>query len=89
MPPTGADMARFMIAHLQNGEYRGHDPQPETAELMHSRSQPAVLGLHGMALGFYEETANGHRVIGHGGDTAVSTATCTCSSTTTSACSSR
>ena len=25
--------------------------------------------MHAMALGFYEETRNGHRIIGHGGDT--------------------
>src|SRR5437667_10254617 len=25
--------------------------------------------MNGMALGFYEETTNGHRIIGHAGDT--------------------
>jgi len=67
---AASDMARFMIAHLQDGRYG--DAQilrPDTARLMHSR----LLGLdpetNGMAYGFYEESRNGHRIIGHGGDT--------------------
>ena len=67
---SGLDMARFMLAHLQDGRYE--DAQilrPETARLMHSRQFGADPRLHGMCLGFYEETRNGHRIIGHGGDT--------------------
>jgi len=63
---TGEDMARFMIAHLQNG--RGI-LQPRTAQLMHSRTNQSIPGLNGMALGFYEHNVNGRRVIAHGGDT--------------------
>ena len=37
--------------------------------MMHSRQFGAVPELNGMALGFYEETRNGHRIIGHAGDT--------------------
>jgi len=68
---SAMDMTHFMIAHLQNGEYNGaRILRPETAQLMHSRQtfawQPA---MNAMCLGFYEETRNGHRIIGHGGDT--------------------
>ena len=67
---TGADMQRFMIAHLQDGRYAGTQIlRPETAQLMHSRQFSNLPDLNGMALGFYEETRNGHRVIGHAGDT--------------------
>ena len=63
-------MTHFMIAHLQNGEYNGaRILKPETAELMHSRQFGANPATLGMCLGFYEETRNGHRIIGHGGDT--------------------
>jgi len=43
--------------------------KPETAKLMHTRQFGADPRLNGMALGFYEESRNGHRIIGHGGDT--------------------
>src|SRR5579871_2552993 len=67
---TAADMARFMIAHLQDGRYENVQIlQPETARLMHSAQFSAVPPLNSMALGFYEETRNGQRIIGHGGDT--------------------
>jgi CubicO group peptidase (beta-lactamase class C family) len=67
---TAADISHFMIAHLQDGTYE--DVQilrPETARLMHSRQFGLNPALNGMCLGFYEETRNGHRIIGHGGDT--------------------
>ena len=67
---TAADMQRFMIAHLQNGEYEGSRIlRPETAQMMHTRQFGPLPDLNGMALGFYEETRNGHRIIGHAGDT--------------------
>jgi len=70
MSASAADMARFMIAHLQNGEYQGNRIlKPETAQLMHSRAFGLAPEMNGMAYGFFEETANGHRIIGHGGDT--------------------
>jgi hypothetical protein len=67
---TAADISRFMIAHLQEGSFENaHILRPETARLMHSRQFGLVPELNGMCLGFYEESRNGHRVIGHGGDT--------------------
>lgn len=67
---SGEAMTHFMIAHLQNGQYEGTQIlKPETATEMHARQEgwPAAMPAH--ALGFYEETRNGHRIIGHGGDT--------------------
>jgi CubicO group peptidase (beta-lactamase class C family) len=67
---SGEDMGRFMIAHLQNGEYNGQRIlQPATAQLMHSRANLPFQGLDGMAHGFYETGINGLHVIAHGGDT--------------------
>lgn len=67
---SGADMARFMIAHLQKGRYG--DVQilkPETAELMHTSATTFLPRVDRMLLGFYETNYNGRRVISHGGDT--------------------
>ena len=70
MSVSADDMSHWMMAHLQNGEYNGaHVLKPETAQLMHSRVFGLVPSLNGMAYGFYEESRNGHRIIGHGGDT--------------------
>jgi len=67
---SAADMAQFMLAHLQDGQLNNAQIlKPETARMMHSR----LLGLddaaNAMCYGFYEESRNGHRIIGHGGDT--------------------
>lgn len=67
---AAADMAHFMIAHLQDGQYQGaRILKPETVALMHSRQFAYNPALAGVCLGFYEETRNGHRIIGHAGDT--------------------
>lgn len=67
---TAADMAHLMMAHLQDGSYEGAQIlKPETAKLMHARQFENMPGMNAMALGFYEETRNGHRIIGHAGDT--------------------
>lgn len=63
---SGADMAKFMIAHLNNG---GPLLKPETARLMHSPANEPLPGLNRMMLGFYEEKINGLSAIAHGGDT--------------------
>jgi len=67
---SALDMTHFMIAHLQNGRYG--DAQilkPETAIQMHARQEGWPAQMHAMCLGFYEQWQNGHRSIGHGGDT--------------------
>jgi CubicO group peptidase (beta-lactamase class C family) len=63
---TGDDMAKFMIAHLNNGQ---GILKPETAQLMHSRANSPFSAGNGMAHGFYETNINGLHVIAHGGDT--------------------
>jgi CubicO group peptidase (beta-lactamase class C family) len=67
---TGEDMARFMIAHLQRGEYQGKRIlQPATADMMHNSPLTMLPPLDRMELGFFETNVNGHEVIGHLGDT--------------------
>jgi CubicO group peptidase (beta-lactamase class C family) len=67
---TAADMARFMIAHLQDGHLGDAQIlQPETAQRMHSPSESAPPGFATMAHGFFRELHNGRTVLGHGGDT--------------------
>ena len=69
---TARDMCNFMIAHLQNGQFEGKQIlKAETAKLMHSRLFGTDDRLDAMAHGFYEESRNGERIIGHGGDTEV------------------
>jgi CubicO group peptidase (beta-lactamase class C family) len=67
---SGEDMAHFMIAHLQNGEYNGnHILSAETAEKMHNSPLTMLPPLNRMELGFFETNINGHEVIAHLGDT--------------------
>lgn len=63
---SGTAMAKFMIAHLQGGAGL---MKPETAKQMHDFRLDILPPLDRMALGFYEDDVNGHRVIAHGGDT--------------------
>jgi CubicO group peptidase (beta-lactamase class C family) len=71
LPPAGslavsaADMAKFMIAHLDQGAGL---MQPATAQLMHDPAHIAVAGVDRMALGFHEQRINGLGAIGHAGD---------------------
>jgi CubicO group peptidase (beta-lactamase class C family) len=65
---TADDMARFMIAHLQDGRLGDTRVLDEsTAQLMHRRSFSADPRIDGYAHGFKERTINGHRVIMHDG----------------------
>ena len=67
---SAVDMTHFMIMHLQNGKYGDLQfLKPETAVEMHARQQGWPAAMNAMCLGFYEESQNGHRIIGHGGDT--------------------
>jgi CubicO group peptidase (beta-lactamase class C family) len=66
MSSSATDIAQFMIAHLQEG---ARILKPETARLMHSRLFGLDDAADAMCYGFYEESRNGHRIIGHGGDT--------------------
>lgn len=67
---TAADMARFMLAHLQQGRLDNFEMlSGRTAQLMHSPSETALPGFSTMAHGFFHDTRNGRTLIGHGGDT--------------------
>jgi CubicO group peptidase (beta-lactamase class C family) len=67
---TGADMARFMLAYLGNGSLDGQQIlKPETVKLMHTTITRGMPSLNGIGLGFYQQDVNGHRAVGHGGDT--------------------
>jgi CubicO group peptidase (beta-lactamase class C family) len=67
---AAGDMAKFMIAHLQDGEYQGQRIlQANTAQMMHSTALKLLPPLNSMLLGFYQMDRNGHRIIGHAGDT--------------------
>ena len=67
---TGADMARFMIAHLQGGALGDQRIlSAETAKTMHGTPLTIIPNVNRMVLGFYETDTNGRRIISHGGDT--------------------
>jgi CubicO group peptidase (beta-lactamase class C family) len=67
---SGVDMAHFMIAHLEGGEYHGaRILGAETLKMMHETPRDMIPPLNRMMLGFYEQNYNGHRIISHGGDT--------------------
>ncbi|MFL5534259.1 MAG: serine hydrolase domain-containing protein, partial [Gemmatimonadales bacterium] len=52
---SGADMARFMIAHLQNGRVgQASILRPESARLMHTTALTLMPAVNRMVLGFYE-----------------------------------
>src|ERR671916_273335 len=77
--PSGAhqasvtDMARFMIAHLQNGRYSGANTagarilNKTTARQMHSTAYTPDPRLLGAAYGFADMSDNGQRTLGHTG----------------------
>jgi CubicO group peptidase (beta-lactamase class C family) len=70
MASSAADMAKFMIAHLNGGSYGGQRILADsTAARMHARAFGHDPRIPGFALGFYEQSSHGLRIIGHGGDT--------------------
>jgi CubicO group peptidase (beta-lactamase class C family) len=70
MATTATDMAKFMLAHLALGAApAGRILAESTAVLMHSRLFAHDPRLTGFAYGFFEESSNGLRIFGHGGDT--------------------
>src|SRR5205807_10651132 len=67
---TAAGTIRFMRSQLRGGQLVGaRILEPSTVALMHTRQFGLAPRMNGMCLGFYEESLNGHRIIGHGGDT--------------------
>lgn len=66
---TAADMARFMIAHLQEGRYGDARILGEkTAELMHRQQATMHPKVPGWSYGFQMADTNGRRILEHGGD---------------------
>jgi len=66
---TGADMARFMLAHL--GASAPGTPgilRPETIAQMHEPAFRSAPEMQAMMFGFYGENRNGQRIVGHAGD---------------------
>ena len=69
------DMARFLIAHLQDGRYSDAASgevrilQEGTAERMHSTLYAPDSRLLGTAYGLFDFSDNGQRALGHNGDT--------------------
>jgi CubicO group peptidase (beta-lactamase class C family) len=67
---TVPDMARFMIAHLQDGQYGDARILGEqTTQLMHRQHFSNDPRLTGMAYGFYELRVNGRLLLTHAGET--------------------
>ncbi|MDR7059363.1 MULTISPECIES: serine hydrolase domain-containing protein [unclassified Sphingopyxis] len=65
MTASGADMGRFMLAHLADG---GALMKPATAAQMQGTILRLIPPLNGMALGFYEQNINGRKALSHAGD---------------------
>ena len=74
MQSSVTDMARFMIAHLQDGRYSDANiPEARilkesTAQQMHGTLYTHDPRLLGTAYGFFDFSDNGQRTIGHSGD---------------------
>jgi CubicO group peptidase (beta-lactamase class C family) len=67
---TAADMTRFMLAFLQNGNVDGVSIlKPETVQQMETRQFELNPMICGLGLTFMEYWMSPVRVIGHGGDT--------------------
>lgn len=66
---TVTDMAKFMIAWLQDGELAGRRIlAADTTRRTLSARLPIVPPLNGMLLGFFEQGYGGRRIVGHDGD---------------------
>ncbi len=69
---SAEDMARFMIAHLNQGKFNdARILQAATVAQMHSRSHWHDQRLDAMCHGFWELHRNGQRILQHGGDTQI------------------
>ena len=67
---SAGDMARFMIAHLQDGRFESTQLlKEETARRMRELLFTHDARIDGMAYGFMRQTYNGEEIVHHGGDT--------------------
>jgi CubicO group peptidase (beta-lactamase class C family) len=68
---TGPDMARFMLAMLNQGSLDGQRIlQPGSVQFLLADAHGTAPGLPGMANGFFVYRSTGPRLVGHGGNTA-------------------
>ena len=68
---TAADMAKFMLAHLENGEYDDARIMEESSALeMHSQQFTHDPRLSGVTYGFITSRENGQEIIWHNGESA-------------------
>jgi CubicO group peptidase (beta-lactamase class C family) len=68
MSSTAFDMAQFMIAHLQDGQYGdARILQKSTAQQVHQRQFANDSRLNGLTLGFFDLEQNQQRILEHGG----------------------
>ena len=74
MQATATDMGKFMIAHLNEGQYGSQRilkaPTAREMHRQHFSNAPNVPEQNGMAYGFIEMSRNQERIIGHWGTTA-------------------
>jgi CubicO group peptidase (beta-lactamase class C family) len=70
MSSSATDMARFMIAHLQGGQY-GSERILEAATVAEMQAAQYVPDPRssGMGYGFFRDSLNGRRIVQHEGDT--------------------
>jgi len=77
---TSTDMVNFALTFLNGGSFQGNynvDGRKYTNRILQEETVTEMLTqnfshdsrLPGMALGFYESSVNGNRLVGHGGDT--------------------
>ena len=84
MQASATDMARFMIAHLQDGRYSDANIaearilKETTAQQMHSTLYTPDPRLLGTAYGFFDFSDNGQRTIGHSGESRPDAIVCCC-----------
>lgn len=70
MSTTASDAARFMLAHLNDGQLgSGRVLKAETARQMREPLYRPSEKTSAMCYGFMEQQRNGVRIVGHGGDT--------------------
>jgi CubicO group peptidase (beta-lactamase class C family) len=75
MVASATDMARFMIAHLQDGRYSDANiPEARILKEATAQQMQGTLFTHdprllGTAYGFFDFSDNGQRTIGHSGET--------------------
>jgi CubicO group peptidase (beta-lactamase class C family) len=68
---TGPDLARFMMAILNQGSLEGQRIlRPESVQFLLADAAAMAPGLPGMANGFFVYRSSGPRLVGHGGNTA-------------------